>query len=514
MRRCASWKAGAGNDMSSERPTSPTFSARRRFNCAVHAGLGTLAVCALVVMVNYLAARHSQRTFLSTRSGLRLAPQTLGLLRTLTNQINITVFYDPSEPYYSTVVGLLREYGLANPRIQIRVVDYLRDNAAAQQVFATYPLAGGTNKNLIIFDCHGAWITVPGNALMQTRIEVAEGKELQLERKPVAFYGEKLFTAALLAITSPKLKACAVVGHGEHDLGSTHEQQGYSKFAMLLAQYRIQAAPLPLDGTNAVPEDCNLLIVAGPVKPIPDAELEKIEQYLNQGGRLFALFKNLGTNSFGTPQQCGLERVLAKWGVEISTNAVTDLNHTTLEGRLRGYDLTTVDFTGHAAVKPLREAAIKNGAALHLIRPRAVERRAEALKTADAPTVAEVVRSAPTATLDGHARAWSLGVAVEKGAVPGVVTQRGNTRMIVVGDSWFLGNQMIESASNRDFAACAANWLLDRSQLLVGLGPRRVDEFRLTLSRAQVQRLQWLLLGGLPGAVLAVGGLIWLRRRS
>ena len=39
-----------------------------------------------------------------------------------------------------------------------------------------------------------------------------------------------------------------------------------------------------------MPADCNLLVIAGPRDVIPDVELEKIEQYLNQGGRLLALF--------------------------------------------------------------------------------------------------------------------------------------------------------------------------------------------------------------------------------
>ena len=64
---------------------------------------------------------------------------------------------------------------------------------------------------------------------------------------------------------------------------------GYLKFASVLAQNNIRLAPLSLLGTNAVPPDCNLLIIAGPTTSIPDTELQKIETYLNEGGRLLAL---------------------------------------------------------------------------------------------------------------------------------------------------------------------------------------------------------------------------------
>ena len=109
---------------------------------------------------------------------------------------------------------------------------------------------------------------------------------------------------------------------------------------------------------------------------------------------------------------------------------------------------------------------------------------------------------------------YPLAVAVEKGAVKAVATERGTTRLVVVGDSFFLNNQLIESAANRDFASHAINWLTDRTQLMAGLGPRPVKEFKLFMTRSQLGSARWLLLGGLPGAILLIGGLVWFSRRN
>lgn len=494
--------------MAPERQPPPSFSAGRRLSGWLHAIVGVLAVAALVVMVNYLADRHSSRWFLSSQQQLQLHGQTLGLLRSLTNEVAVTVYYDRQQPYFSTVLALLREYHLANPRIRVRVVDYIGDAGAAQEVFAKYLLAGVTNKNLIIFDCAGRSLPVDGDALMQSALEaVSDSPQDGFLRKPVAFHGEKWFTLALLTVTSPKpLKVYFLAGHDEHATDSGQEIQGYLKFASLLRQNALQTATLSLTGTNAVPSDCNLLVVGGPLKPIPADELEKIERYLAQGGRLLALF-----NSLGAQRLCGLEGVLTHWGVDVGTNAVADKAQSTTRS---DYDLKVYELTDHPVVRPLKQASPPS--AIHLIRPRVVARRPAALQSADAPTVEEIARSSTTSTLVNDPRtarpSLPLVVAVEKGAVKGVVTERGTTRLIVVGDSFFLGNQMIESAGNRDFAAFAVNWLLDRSQLL-RFGPQAVTEFRLALSQAQMQSLQWLLLAGLPGAVLLLGGLVWLRRR-
>ena len=108
---------------------------------------------------------------------------------------------------------------------------------------------------------------------------------------------------------------------------------------------------------------------------------------------------------------------------------------------------------------------------------------------------------------------FPLVVAVEKGALKDVIAERGATRMIVVGDSLFLGNLQVDSAANRDFAAAAVNWLLERPQLLAGAGPRPMMEYKIVMTKTQMHQAQWILLGALPGGVLVLGGLVWLRRR-
>ena len=220
------------------------------------------------------------------------------MLKSLTNQVQVTLYYDTKdeEALYSTVLDLLNEYRLVNPRITVQTVDYMHDPGLAQKTKAKYNLSARTDKNLVIFDCEGKVKPVDGNRLASYVYEQVTNQapgtaEIQLRRKPAAFLGEIAFTSALLDVTSPNpLKAYFLQGHGEHQMDSGDEVAGYLKFAAILQQNRIRAEPLSLLGTNAVPVDCNLLVIAGPRDVIPDAELDKIEQYLNQGGRLLALF--------------------------------------------------------------------------------------------------------------------------------------------------------------------------------------------------------------------------------
>ena len=84
-------------------------------------------------------------------------------------------------------------------------------------------------------------------------------------------------------------------------------------------------------------------------------------------------------------------------------------------------------------------------------------------------------------------------------------------RIVVAGDSLFLGNSAIEAGANRDFAGLAVNWLLERDHLLA-IEPRKVTEYRISLTRAEMTSITWLLLLVLPGGTLGLG-LLWWRQQ-
>jgi hypothetical protein len=493
--------------MATDSHSRPSFSPYRKWGIGLHVVLLVLVVLSVVVMVNYLSRDYFVRYHLSTHTKIELFPRTVSLLRSLTNQVKVTLYYDTDDELYPTVAGLLSEYRLANPKITVATVDYLHDPPAAQRIKAKYNLFAATDKNLIVFDCEGRVKIVPGNLLAQYVLEqVPNEKEREFRRKPTAFVGEAAFTMALLDVTSAKpLKACYLQGHSEHQIDSGDDRDGYLKFASVLHQNCIQVEPLSLVGTNTVPMDCNLLVIAGPRETIPDLELEKIEQYLNQGGRLLALF-NCYPILGQVKKDTGLERVLAKWGVDVGRNVIKDRANT-----ISGEDVVVVNFGKHALVNSLL------GSGLDLILPRSVGQLKGRSQAADAPRVDELAFSGPSASAAGdlvRKPPFSLMVAVEKGAIKDVITERGATRMVIAGDSLFLANHQIDSAANRDFAGYAVNWLLERTHLLAGLGPRSVEEHTMVMTTTQLHQAQWVLLAGLPGAVLFLGSLVWLRRRQ
>ena len=119
----------------------------------------------------------------------------------------------------------------------------------------------------------------------------------------------------------------------------------------------------------------------------------------------------------------------------------------------------------------------------------------------------------PAASVSDTRTNVPLAVAIEKGKLEGLRTQRGTTRMVVMGDSTCWANNMLDERANRDFASLAINWLLDRSELLESLAARPIPERRLVMTKSQMLAVQWILFLVMPGSVLLVGTAVWVQRR-
>lgn len=487
---------------------TPTFSTRKRWSALLSVVISIACVVVITVLVNYASQRYvNVRMFISGQTKLELSERTKSLLHSLTNDLELTLYYDKEDSLYSTVAALANEYRLASPRVRVRTVDYLRNPTGAQAVKGRYESVQSSkvDKDLVIFEYQDRVKIIPGSVLADYTLERLPSKDqMEFRKKPVAFKGEMVFSGVILSLmNSEPFKAYSLVGHGEHDLLSGDDKTGYLKFASLLKQNYVDVQPISLLGTNRLPTERSLLLILGPTDRIPEVEVQKVRDYLNQGGRALVLFDY---RSAGEP--VGLEPLLkSDWGIEVGESYLRDPANT-----LSGADLIARKFGNHPVVAPLLQSG------MHLILPRPVSGGGTNSQPVEAVSATQLVYAGETARMAdatvSSEGSQPLAVAAEKGAVKGVVTENGPARLVVVGDSLFLVNEMIDSAGNREFANLAINWLLDRSSSMGGVGPRPVSEFRILMTSGQMARMQWVLLAGLPLIVLAIGGFVYARRKS
>jgi hypothetical protein len=490
--------------MSEEKPKL-SFSWARRWSAGLNLLITVAAVLALVAMFNYLAIRHYTRFHLNRSAEAALSSRTKEVLASLTNTVKVIVYFDSQETLFPRVKGLLKEYQYASPRIQVEYVDYMRDVAAALKVKEDYKLTAD-NRDVIIFDSNGGKVVASATELSDyDYADLVAGKSKEVTR--THFKGELVFTSKIYSVAAgKKTVAYYMVDNGEHPVdGDSNE--GYGKFiALLNDENNFIVRPLRLIGTNDVPTDCGLLIIAGPTTPLAQVELERIERYLEQGGRALFAFNQ---QTAWTAKRTGLEKLLEKWNVEVGQNVVVDKENSASNS---AFDVVATELGAHPIMNPIR------GGRVLLYMPRSIR----ALKTGNGrgedSKVDELLFTGPGSRVAISPREVDptqsgpkpLMAVVEK-SVTGL--QRGSTRIVVLGDSLLWGNNFIKNDANREFAAATANWLVNQSVLLNGIPPRALKTYKITLTQKQMRSVQWSLIAGLPGSILFIGLLVWLRRR-
>ena len=477
-------------------PSEPSFSSGRRWLLRLNLVMAIAAVLALLVMLNYLAAGHFKRFPVSSYGAPALSIQTERILKWLTNDVEVTIFFDTrGEPdLYSLTSSLLDEYKTVAPtHLHIKTLDYTRFDGEAKTLLAVHHMTALKDKNFVLFESGGnTRIFYAKDLASYDMAKALTGQSRNIPRN--AFRGEMLFTAAIFAVSSPQtFKAYFLQGHGEHDPNDT-EGRGYSKLAGILTnELDTSWERLSLQGTNVVPANCGLLIIAGPTGGFLPQETAKIEAYLKNGRALL----------LASSAPSGVEDILDKWGVGIDKASVRETNSQFVINESDGSDFRPAKLAPHPTLNPINN---ENSTSIRFQSPRPFV-MTPSPKTPGAPEIKRLAATSSEATIL---------ITVEQGEIKGGSVGRGGTRILASGDSLMFDDNVIDGPNaNHVFAGLALNWLLDRPTLMLeGLGPRPIKEYNLAMTTAQTHTVEWLFLAGIPGAILAIGGLVSLRRRS
>ena len=473
---------------------SPTV--RRVISRRVILSAVTAAVC--VVLANLLALRNPAQIVLTQSADHSLSPLTKNVLRSLTNEVRAVVLFDRQADLFEPVKNLLTEYERTSPKLKLELIDIARDPTRAEAVQQELKMSVNSPENRVIFAANNT-----AKAISQSELSILDFSEFinTREARRTHFVGEQLFTSAIAAVTQGRqTKVGFVIGHGEHKASDTGGQWGYSKFANILQQKDLHLQEIPLTGTNSIPADCRMLIVAGPRTPYSRDELAKLREFVGTGGSLFTLF-----NFYSLQRPTGLENFLAGYDFEIGFNQVSDSKN---EQSGQGGLLLVDDLGSHPITKPIL------GSRLQMLLPRSVG--FPEAENDESPPVSILAHSSDAGQAVGQIQG-NKGSVEREGKIPLIAAKlhandgQPPARLVVAGDSLFLGNSAIEAGANRDFASLAVNWLLEREHLLA-IAPRTVTEYRIDLSRAEMTSITWLLLLVLPGGTLGLG-LLWWRRQ-
>ena len=448
------------------------FSARRSTRIGANSILMIFLFVAILMIVNFLAARHSIRWDLSENQNFSLAPQTHRVLRNLPREVTITVFTREKDPGYQAYKERLDSYRQASSKISVEFVDPERQPKIAQQY-------GISRTDTAIFESAG-----------QT-VRVTAPSEVEL-------------TGALIRVSQDsKKRVLFLEGHGEPSLDD-RERTGLFAAREILIKQGYDVGTLSLLKEAAVPDHTAILIVAGPRRPVITEEQERIHTYVEKGGHLLLLID--------PDTQADLNPLLKQWGLGVGPGVLVDLQDRLAQGDLTSLLVRT--FTEHEITQDL-SAAVLFPLARHITFDE---------QAGSAWDYVPLARTSPNswAETDLKGRVVNLDekedikgpLPMAAALAPKVAPEEGKPRpaIVVIGNSTFATNAFVNFPGNSDFFLHTTGWLAEERNMMAII-PKDSALRPFTPNPLEERTLLYLQVVLLPAAMLFSGIMVWRKRR-
>ena len=441
--------------------------------------LGSVLFVAVLALLNYISTRHSHRFDLTEQGVFSLSPQSVNVAKSLQNEVQIQAFVEGG--INPELHDLLDSYAYTSPKVKFELIDPDRQPEMAERYHIT------------------AYNTV--------RLEY--GKESTTITQPT----EQNITNAIIKVTRQTQKTiCFIEGHGEPDIDDAQNARALSSLKQALADENYGTKKVLLASMAAVPDDCSVVIIAGPEKPYLPGELTALETCLNGGGRALLMLPPRTGNEF--------QPLLDKWGVKLGNDVVVDQVLRLFQGPALGLAPLVNTYGVHDITKDFKQRTV-------FPMTRSIHADAAGKKGLQAT---ELVKTSPSSwgetDLDGlfQRSEATLDPATDtKGPVPIAVVVNGDlkqmgsgkdgtARLAVYGSVEFASNREFEGTYyNRDLLMNTVDWLTGQADLL-SIRPRAVRASRVQFSADQGTVIFYLSVLVIPELLLIAGIAVWWRR--
>ena len=467
------------------------------FKYGINTSIAIALVIGIVIFIEAISFKHHRQLDLTASKRYTLSDQSIKVLKSLEKDVKVIGFFNETQSSEAqSFMDLLEQYSYHSSRFTYEFIDPDKNPGKAKRYE----------------------ITTYGTTVVESEAK---------EEKIFDTREEKVANAILKVTRKGKKVVFFSKGHGEKNIEDINEK-GYSfaKKALEDSNYEIKELVLPI--TETIPDDANLLIIAGPKKPILNTELETLNKYIENGGKVFFMIDP------GTASE--LVSFLEKYGISLQDNIVVDKI-----SRIFGVDPSMPVITQYGEHPIVKDYSIATFFPL----TRSVDKAANPV---DGIRVTSLIKSSPNSWAETDINRFKSGEAAFeedkdiKGPVSiGVVaslnekkeedragfrqtsepqeaisendkkTKEG--RIVVIGDSDFASNFRINILGNSDFFLNIINWLLEEEDL-ISIRPRQSTGKVFTLSNAQQKMIFWIPLVIMPCLFILSGISVYKKRKN
>ncbi|MBD2346816.1 GldG family protein [Anabaena subtropica] len=506
---------------------------RRSTQAGTNAFVATLAVVVILGLINFLSIRYQVRADLTETQLFTLSPQSQQLVQNLQQPVKLWIF-DVTQ----------------NPQDRQLLENYRRKSTNFQFEYINPQSRPGLAERFGVKD-YG-----------EVYLESGDRRQLVQSLNVNERLSEVRLTNRLQQIISDRTaKVYFLQGHGEHPI--TDGEGAISQAVQALGDKNYNSSPLNLVENPQVPNDADVIVLAGPKRGLFDAEVKALQDYLNRGGNALLMI-DPSTNP-------NLNSLLQEWGVRLDDRLAVDVSGT--GAQLGPAAPIVTDYGQHPITKefgngisfyrlarPLEiipvlgvestpllktkaypdswaESDLQNenlefnpekdlkgpltlGVALTRKLPIPTQPTPQASPT-PSPTASPTTTKSPSPTPSPTASpttTTSASPTPNAEVTPGGTEQKPEqpateSRLVVIGNSDFVTNNIFQQQLNGDVFLNSVTWLSQQDEQILSIRPKEAKNRRIILSTSQANLLTLSSLLVLPLLGLVAAAAIWWKRR-
>lgn len=262
-------------------------------------------VTGLVVIVNLVAAElpaNIAKVDVTDSRIFSLTSTTKEFVKEMKEEVTIYVL--AAEGSQDTVLGTtLERYDELSDKIHMEYVD----PAINPRFYTQYTTAPVTANSLIVVSDKRSRVIDYGD-IYETSVDYTT-----YSSTTTGYDGEGQITSALDFVTSDDMpKIYLTEGHGELELGST--------FTDAITKENIDYESINLMNYDAVPEDAQCLIIDAPTSDFSQDDVQKVLDYLNQGGNAIVI------STWTDTELPNVNKIIDAYGLSVTEGLVIETN--------------------------------------------------------------------------------------------------------------------------------------------------------------------------------------------
>lgn len=491
----------------------------------------------IFVGVNWYSTRHFRRFDSTQASRYSLSSQTTNLLKSLDKKVEVYSFFTEDAavyqdfPFVKLARDTLEEYQASTNNISVQFVNVMADIESAKKLIKELDVKK-VDPNSVIFACGTkpnlrTKVVTPYDMVHTDYSRTGPGDESSQRKK---FKGEDAFTSAIQTVVDEKQTAVYFLsGHGERRTEGG-EERDYSDLAKELKKANLKLEELQLYGKGKVPDDCAVLVIAGPTSPIPEKELRAIQDYIGRrqpSGKdqpapsLLVLLEPVIPGRTRSPQ---LSPFLRQFNVDVQENTwlIEVTKMLAMQEGGGGFkvqdqlvmSLALEEYLDHEVTKEL-QGYPSRFATITCVRPAAATAHSDydvtvllqGSENGWGETNIRKLSAQRTAQFDADSdipAPVAFGLAVKS-------RSEGGPRAIVIGDADFGSNALLDARGNLGLAVNSILWL-SRKTTRLGLPPIDPAKETFQLTRKRERIVEFATLYGLPSAWILFAFGVWVFR--